>query len=172
MWAVAKLGLSPDPHWTASVLGEAYAKLSMFKPQELSNTLWALATLRSAPGPFWLQRAEAVATEQMAEWRAQNLSACLWAFAVLGHRPGPEFAEALWRRTDAELARGAMTPQVGGRRQGVCVCGGGGCACCGWQIGEEVRWLRHSWGRYVAVPLADVQPPLQGRRAETWPHLL
>ena len=101
LWAVSKLGVSPEwlPAWVAA--SERY--LQSMKAQELSSCIYALATLQHSPGQRWMDvfwRASlpvlnptSVGAER---FTAQAIANVAWSLAKLGHSPGHEWATRCW----------------------------------------------------------------------------
>ena len=49
MWALAKMGVTPEAGLLRAMQGRATAVAGEFKPQDVANTVWALATMGVTP---------------------------------------------------------------------------------------------------------------------------
>jgi hypothetical protein len=85
MWALATLGISPDPAWLQQHLrevGRRQAQRSLL-PQHLANIGWALAKLSHRPDRDWLARYQEDVLGALPGFKPQEISNVLWALAVL-----------------------------------------------------------------------------------------
>jgi hypothetical protein len=85
LWALATLGLSPDPAWLQQHLREVGRRQAQrtLLPQHLANVGWALAKLSHRPDRDWLARYQEDVLASLPQFKPQEISNVLWALAVL-----------------------------------------------------------------------------------------
>lgn len=83
--ALAKLGVDPGPAFVAALGREAAARISDFRPQDLTVALVSMARLGHDPTPAFLAAAVAAAHQLLPLCNAQvrNDRRCLLAFFAL-----------------------------------------------------------------------------------------
>jgi hypothetical protein len=85
LWALATLGISPDPAWLQQHLREVGRRQAQrtLLPQHLANVGWALAKLSHRPDRDWLARYQEDVLSLLPQFKPQEISNVLWALAVL-----------------------------------------------------------------------------------------
>ncbi|KAF6263227.1 hypothetical protein COO60DRAFT_485251 [Scenedesmus sp. NREL 46B-D3] len=90
----------------SSSSGGVTARLSAFKPGELSMLLWALASLQLAPGKLWWEQFLQASYHKMTSQSPQSLSTIIWSLSELQLQPPPA-----WLYHWAAAIRGVL-PQM------------------------------------------------------------
>jgi hypothetical protein len=99
LWALATLGLSPDPAWLQQHLREVGRRQAQrtLLPQHLANVGWALAKLSHRPDRDWLARYQEDVLAVLPQFKPQEISNVLWALAVLNCKAEKVGKGSCWR---------------------------------------------------------------------------
>jgi len=109
LWALATLGVAPEPRLLAAMQRRALATEHDFIAQNVAMLLWALATMGIEPEPALLRVMQRRAIATAGDFDPQNVSMVLWALATMGIDPQPRLLKAMQRQ--AMVTAGLFIPQ-------------------------------------------------------------
>ena len=110
VWALAKMGVTPEAGLLRAMQGRATAVAGEFDPQEVANTVWALAMMGVTPDEKLLRAMQGRATAVAGEFTPQNVANTVWALATMGVTPEAGLLRAMQGRA-TEVA-GEFNPQA------------------------------------------------------------